>query len=29
MIKKKWMVKIKTNDWLNKVKNKFGEEVLK
>lgn len=24
-----WMVKIKTLDWLNKIKNKFGDEALK
>lgn len=24
-----WMVKIKTQDWLDKIKNKFGEDTLK
>jgi hypothetical protein len=23
-----WLTKIKTNDWLKKVKNKFGEKYL-
>lgn len=26
--KETWMVKIKTNDWLNKIKEKFGEKYL-
>jgi hypothetical protein len=27
--KRVWMVKIKTNAWLDRLKNKFGEEALK
>lgn len=23
-----WMVKIKTNEWLDRLKNKFGEQIL-